>query len=271
MGSSQSTQTTIKQTIDVITQNMTNIMVNVKNQNSSLCQTIQSQPITLKNIVGCSLNASQTANVSCNLTSMFSSTTNANLSTLINNAIDQAMTNSTKAVQEFLSTPLSSQDTNTNVDVGAYMKSLIQTNFTNNQQNTCINQATIVQGQPVVIDGYKCTDSSQSINIGQNADIINLSNCVTNTITSILTSDATINTIAQKSDTAISASQQGLGGILNNLISTLGLAWTIALIVGGVILIVALIIAMYVLLSPSGQKSLETLSTAAAKKLEQKQ
>ena len=268
MGSSQSTQTTIKQTIDVVTQNMTNIMVNVKNQSSSLCQIIQNQPIILKNIVGCNLDATQTANVSCNLQAMFSTTTNANLTTIINSAIDQAMTNSTKAVQEFLTTPLSSQNTNTNVTVGAYIKNLIQTNFTSNQQNTCISEATIVQGQPIIIDGYTCTNPLQTLNLGQKADIINLSNCVTKTITNILTSDSTLNTISQKSDTNISASQEGLGGVLNNLISTIGLTWTIALIVFGVILIVALGGVIFLGQTGAGQEAIGTLSKAGAAKLE---
>jgi hypothetical protein len=273
MGSSQSSTTTVSELASVISQNVTNIMMQTQNNSSSLCNSNQSQPIMITNLTNCNITASQSADVTCNMSAVFSTQNNADLSTIINDAITQAGNSSSQAVMDTLSAPMSNQSTNTKVDVKSYIQNLISTNLSTQTKNACISQAAITHGQPFIVQN--CVGST--VNLSQYAQLSNVASCIGNSINSILTSDEMLNQTVNNAQSTSSTSMQGLGTVLDNAISalqSLGLSaiGATALVFIGIIFLVAVVgyFLYKILLSPAGQQAITTGAQAGASIAEKK-
>jgi len=258
MGSSQSTETSITQTIDAITQNISNIMLSIKQSSSQNCQVIQNQKVVIGSSYGCDITINQTANTRCDLQSMFAPNTSNSLQSIAKQAVDQAAQNSTKAVQDTLSA-MSSQDTSTQVSVKVRIKNLIENNISLELSNACISESTITQGQDFEIKFMDCSKKG-SLTITNDADLVALSNCVNEAIANLIKNDEQINEVIQKTQTETDVSQRGLGAVIDNLVNSIGKAYAYTVIALVIVAGIALIVLIVLGLSPAGQGAINKAS-----------
>jgi hypothetical protein len=244
MGSSQSSLVT--DTFTSINQNVSNIMLKMKSDNSSLCSASQNKTVNIGNIIGCNTNINQTLNVNCNalISTKFSS--NTEIIKVMTQAIDRSVTSGQKSVQDFLATSFSSQKGSTNV--ATYLKQLVQTNFTQDMASSCMSTALLNQGSAFNLGTIDCTKGG-SLNVSQDAQLIQLVNCVTDFLSSIATNDAVIQQASSSSSTTQSSEQQGLGSIMKY-----------AMIATAIVVVIGLIAFVYIAMSPAGQDAIKNAS-----------
>lgn len=255
-----SSSTTLNQTLNDISENLTTIVTNTMSNSAANCLTNQNIGINLKgsSFNGlCDLSVMQTANVNCNVSSIFNSSSTTDLTTLMNTAIDQSAKSSNKTVQDFMATGSSSTDSTVNVSM--YLKQIVSKNIQTNKTQTCIAQAQVNQNQQIDMSGvvFNCTAGS-TFNFGQNAQVAVLVSCLMNDLTSVATSDTNLQTLSQAADQAASTSQSGVGDIIRSFFNS-----TMMIVIACII--AAVIIGFFVLkvlLSPSGQLAITNASQA---------
>jgi len=258
MGSNQSTE--ISSTVDIFNKNLFNLMISTKNQATQSCVTNQHINTSFRNstIENCGIDISQQATVSCNLSSMFSDQSSTSLSTLIKTAMDQTADSSNDSTQSFLATALSNQDSN--MDLKTYITNIVEKNITMETVNTCISSSELKQDGTFVFDGMKINCGNKgNIEISQNIQLVALADCVTNKITDILSTDTNITDLLQKLSQENTSSQKGISELIDSIAKMLG---TVGIIIA-VVIVVALLVALWFFLSPAGQK----IGEAASKKI----
>lgn len=249
---------------DTINQNLTALMVSTQNSNSAQC--ISNQNISLNigryaDICG-GLDLSQQANVNCNLSSIFTTNSQNDLSTIAMQAIDQSANSSNKVVQDFLSTSVS--DSSNNISMKNHIKNIVSKSITNDTKNTCIAQASVNQNQTIVIDGkVACRADGKPQNFAQNAQVSVLSSCITNSIAGTISNDSVVQKSTQSGSASNDTQQKGFGDLIKGIFDGLNTGFMIIAFV----VVACVIAAAYILLSPAGQASLNKATDAAMKKL----
>jgi len=253
MGNKQSSETNITQTLDSVSQNLSNIMLSIKQTTS--CQQSINQSITLdvENMLNCDVNILNTAKAGCKLSSMFNTSTSNNISSLLKQAVDQSAKSGTKQVQDTLSMPANTQNTNTNINVATRIKDLIELNFSTDFSNTCISQSTAKQDIPVKIKNMDCSKKG-SLNLSNDLELFALVNCVSDHLTEVVKNDELLKSVTQSSESKTDASQEGLGTVFNNLVNMFGRTMVYAVIAVVIVIIVIIIGALIFLTSDSGNQ-----------------
>lgn len=255
MGANSSSETIINETLDVINENLTNILITTTSNSAVNCAIVQIRPInitgTLKN---CTINGDLTADIkSCNLTQVFQKDTSTDLTNLINAAIDQAATSKSSAAQGFLAMPFSSSNSSSITNIKSYLKNVISTNITNETVTTCMASSTITQNSPINISG-SCIGSV--LNVPVNAQSETLANCFTQTINNIIKNDTILQKAAQDVAASSSSSMGGIGDIIESLASKLGGLFGFGSSTM-IYIIIAIIIFIMILMWPSSKEKAE--------------
>ena len=228
---------TIKIVNDTINENITNIMNKTQNSTTANCAVTQFMGVEIgPDAVLCSpLNISQTSAVVCKSIGTFATSGQNNLSTIAQQAIEQAATASNDTTQSFLSTSVSTSTNN--MDMKSYIKNLVQRNFTTETQNACLLNATISQNLPIKFNGkMKCaTDGSQASDWVQDAQLSGLASCTAQNIQAILLNDTTVQSAVQKSDALNKTTQKGVSEIIDSIFG--GLSTMYVIIVIGIIIL----------------------------------
>lgn len=237
---------TIQVLTDTINQNITNIMNKTQNSSTSNCAVTQFMGVEIgPDAIVCSpLNISQTSSVVCKSIGVFETSGQNNLSTIAQQAVDQAATASNDTTQSFLST--SSSSSSNNVDMKNYIKNLVQRNFTKETQNSCLTTATISQNLPIKFNGkMKCAqDGSPASDWVQSAQLSGLADCAGKNIEAILLNDSVVQSAITKADASNKTTQKGISEIIDSIFGGLG-SWYMILIIGIIVLVLG---AMYFLL-----------------------
>lgn len=263
MGSSSS-KNTLEIVNDTINQNLTNILVNVQNSNSALCSSNQSMNLEFGEKANflCGIDISQGTSVNCNLSSMFKTTSNADLTTLTNQAIDSSANSSNSTTQNFLSASVS--DSNNNTTMKNYIKNLVEKNVNSTTTNTCIAQASADQSLNLKINSkVGCKPDGTSLNLSQNAQVAVLSSCITDNLFGVIANDAVVQKAVSEGSVSNTTVQKGVSDLIAEFFKGLNSGFLIIAFV-----VVACIIAgAYILLSPAGQSALNKASDAAVKRI----
>ena len=263
MGSSSS-KISIESLVDVVNENLTDITNTTKNQAVGECTINQNLYIKFgpeSRTIDCGISGQNVAGSNCNMEAIFSAQSNTSLVSKLNQAIDNSAESTNKVVSEALNMNFTKNQTTTNLKT--HIKNLISTKFTDEMSNTCIQKSKVNQDGTFIFEGYMdCRD--KNINIGNVAQIAQLTSCVTQKLMDIMRNDETTNDIIQSVKTKQETESKGLQSIIDSLTGPI----KYAIIAFVIVILIVIIGATLFLLSPAGQKSAETLSEAGAKKLE---
>lgn len=222
-GGGSSAQATIENTVESINKNLLSIISNKQNDASVNCTTNQVAKILIgeKAVVNnCDLNIGQTAFIKkCNLQSGFSDNSSNDLSTLVNQAVEQTGTADSKAVSDFLS---SKTESNSNVTNKQTIQNILSKEINSSVKNSCKLNSSIQQDGTIEIRGKYTCGPSGKIDISQYAELEALGSCISDVISSILTNDQTL----LASATVANAKSTAEGKGLTSMISALGTALT---------------------------------------------
>jgi hypothetical protein len=181
-------------------------------------------------ITGSNITLTQKAKATCDLTSQNTTELYKTITTETSNKIDDFLKQDTKAVQEFLSLGAIAFG----INKSEFQKNL-STAITNSirEQTTNICESDFVATNKGTLNF--CADiSNTTLNLGQDATVTAITNCVNKILSKSVTSNSQLNEIFTKVDQAASTKQEGLGGFLRWFI--------IGAIIVGVIAIIILII-----------------------------
>lgn len=218
MGSAQST--TESEAISIITQNMTNITQSTTNKSAMTCDANNDMIVNIDNSTCGSITEGQTINGTCNLSSFFTTSNASDISNIINNAIQQATTSSNSAVNGFLDSSVSYQ--NTNMSLSTALQNFVTTNVTQIVTNSCVNNALFTNASTVTVSNSTIPgvcDFSQAIQFSAACE------CIVNSATSAIANNSEINTAVQSA----SATQASTGGGVADVISALTSGWALIL------------------------------------------
>jgi hypothetical protein len=230
MGNVQST--TIKQSLDLLQEQITNIAIQTRNSAAANCAINQNMNVFIKNAKGCPINFLQTSKTNCQLSAIFNVTNNTDFARIISQAVDQLVQTMQKAVQDFLALAVSVQMTQQ--ELVSHIKSVLTTNLAQQTYNQCIQNATIDQNQTLHLEDIDCTTGG-NINATQDAQMLALVNCVNNTVTKLLFEDQVLQKAAQSAKATQDVQQKGVSQLLTAFIGIL-----IALVVLGVIVLLVI-------------------------------
>lgn len=261
-----SSKMTINSLVDTVNEKMTNIVTTQVNNSSQNCSAVQNLKVKFGPnavLVGCPVSATNVNATMCNMSAIFTQSGSNNLATLLNQAVENAATQSDTTTQGFLTTASSKDDST--INMATHIKNLVTTNITTEQLNTCIQNSDVTQNNEFEWDSkMDCTNGGEII-IGNTNQISSLSSCVTNQLMNILTNDSTVQNAIQKSSNVNVTTQTGLlqdageaagkvigsvGGAISDLLSGLSKP----MIIIGIVIVIALGIAAYFLMSPAGQQ-----------------
>ncbi len=220
MGNQQSS--TIRQTIDSVTQNTTNTLV--QTTNSAYVSQAASQNMTFKIepgvTVDCrpgSLQISQGNQTIINLDASFKTQNSSDLIATLQNAITASATTGQKQVSGFLATQIAdSQGQTTSIE--EHLKSIISTNISAITSNSCIANSSNTQNLTVDIAG---NIYSNGCSFGQTFQVQVALHCVADAITNIIAQDSVLNSgmaqAAATQDQTATGPIQEIAGLLQGL------------------------------------------------------
>jgi len=227
MGASLSSSYT-QSIIDDYNANLTNIMVNNSSSSLSTCKTNQRITIDELILVNCPVAIDQNSQVVCNLKSEFSGSNTANLSSMLQSAVDNSAETSQKSTQGFLATSVSASVSAT--DMRTYIKNIIQTNVNQSLVESCITESNVDQDNHL----KKISCNSGKVNVGQNAQLNQFSSCMTTMVVDLLKNDTIVTKAISKAVTEQTTTQKGLDSLLEALLGPL-IVVAIVMIIGLVI------------------------------------
>jgi len=216
MGNSQSSYQ--RSLIDVLNENITNIVIKTGSSATSYCKA--DQKIKIGTIVSdCGINIAQTSQTVCDLKQVFSAENTAKMTSLINNALDTSLASKQKSVQDFLSTSLSFQQSES--DMSTHLKNIVAANFTNETLSQCIAESTVDQDMYIDKLVSTCKESKDGVNIGQNILLKQFADCTTKSVVDVLKDDKLVSNIVNKAESDQSSEQKGLSELLKAMIMPL--------------------------------------------------
>jgi hypothetical protein len=188
--------------------------------------------------------SSQNINVDQNVTALSQYQSTTNIANLMKQSIDATMSQSQKAVSDFLSTTFGNQESNTNIQ--NTLNQLIDNNVTDdNTQNITSMLSSLNSGIFVFNGKIRCTGPDGQINLSQGIIVDQFVKSVTGLMTTILLKNTQIAKAVNKSTQDQSVKNTGIGDAISKVLSSLGLF---------ILLPLAIIIVIFVLLG--GMKKL---------------
>ena len=265
MGPAQSSQS-IEQTF-----NMSNINKSVFEQITKNTQetaasqaNIQNLEVVMRNGRGCNATFGQTIDATTQSSSEFS----PEMTTDIKNAIDTEMKAAAGAALERttqlgdLTSLLSDSNQDIQQSVNMEIENVVENTITTENLNKTIAEQVSIQGGRLIIDGYDCREGGQ-IDWNQNITAKLSADAVTKSLTKAVSQNKVLNTLAASAD----ASSTSTGGGFAELVDSIGAALSGPFMYIAICVVVLIIGAVIFLLSPAGQNSSRTLSTAAARRI----
>jgi len=230
MGSNQST--TITSVTSILTQSINNIVTQQTQSASS--DTSATNTITLvigKNadVSGCDLNLTQSIKVNQSVMALSQYQSTTDIANLMQQSLDQTMSQNQTAVSNFLSTTFGNQQSNTNIR--NTLNQLISNNVTNDNTQRIIAIISGVQTGILTIDGkFSCGPNGQ-INLDQSIIVDQFVKSVTGLMTEILMKNNQIANTVNKLEQDQSAKNTGIGEAIAKVFSSLGLFILIPLLI----------------------------------------
>lgn len=238
----------MKQVAESFNQNILNQVSNVVNENRQTCSTLQSSIITFG--VGCPPEApfqnfgtiSQTVDLSsqqqCNLTSQTSVELTNNLQTIVENAIDQTLSQDSEAVQEWFTVSFGAQFNF--AEEKQRISNEIITNLNFNTTSICTNTSLISQTGGTNYCGANYGDIR--VDIREQTQQTAVATCIAGFVYNTIRNDEFLNNLIQDADQQLFLKQEGL-----NLGIIIG-------VIVGVIVLLALILGLYYGLKGANKK-----------------
>jgi hypothetical protein len=218
MGNAQSSVQ--KSIIDVYNESVTNIMISSSSSASASCKTNQSISIDGLDVRNCPFSVDQNSQTICDLKQMFSVENTNQLSTMMQSAVDNAAESKQKSVQDFMAASISVQSDYK--DMQTYIKNIIRTNFSSSLAQACVAESSIDQTLTLRNIKHDCTlNPNKPQTYGQNAQLTQFAECLTNSIVDILKEDKVVNEVIQKAQSVQDSEQKGMSALLKALIGPL--------------------------------------------------
>ena len=260
IGGGSSNSTVIQQTVEATVSNIANMLYDLKQSSRCSININQIIPINIDTAIGCDITLQNKVRSSCDLNSILNTSIDGNFQKLIQDSIDLTAKNSNKMVQDFLSASFGSIENNTDINVQARIKRLIENNFTTNIMQTCINESNIVQGIPVTIKYLDCTKGG-SLNLSNEADIVLISKCIGDNIYNIVSNDTDLLGIQSQIENKNEQTQKGIGDLIKGILDSLGKIGLYIII--GLVVVVLIVIIAFVMLgkSEAGQEAIKNYSS----------
>jgi len=265
MGPAQSSQS-IEQTFNMSNVNKSVFEQITKNtQETAASQAnIQNMKVIMRNVRGCNTNLSQVIDATTQSSSEFKPDT----VTEIKNAITTEMKASADAALEKttqlgdLSSLLSESDQDIQQTINMEIENVVENTITTENMNKTVAEQVSIQNGQLVIDGYDCRERGE-INFNQNITATLAAEAVTNAVTKAASENKVLATLAASAG----ASSTSTGGGFAELVDSIGNALSGPFMYIAICVVVMVIAALLFLLSPAGQNSSRTLSSAAAKRI----
>ena len=266
MGNKASTTQNIEQTFNMSNVNKSIFEQITKNtQETAASQAnIQNLRVVMRNVKGCPVKLNQMINAETQSSSEFS----ADTITEIKNAITTEMKASADAAMEKstqlgdLSSLLSDSDQNIQQTVNMEIENIVENTITTENLNKTVAEQVSIQNGELIIDGYDCREGGQ-IDVSQNITAKLAADAVTGAITKAASENKVLAALAADA----SGSTSSKGGGFAELVDSIGAALSGPFMYIAICVVVMIIAALIFLLSPAGQNSSRTMSTAAARRI----
>jgi hypothetical protein len=237
MGSIQSniTKQALSDVTNVVNQNVTNV-INTSiadcaagNVNSFTTGILPNGTYCPFSFTNGTINLNQTVKANCVLNSQNTTQVVSDFSSLVNNAIQQAASQSGSSTQGWLATAVSFQVNGLETDTQIINN--ITNYVQNNVKNTCQSSSQAFNNGQVALCGVY---SGSSFNITQDATVTALTSCINQTILDAFVNNSVLNQLSIDTDQKLTSQQSGIGSffiyiaIIFAVVAVLG-------IIGGII------------------------------------
>lgn len=239
MGNKQSSS--IKQTMDVVTENMVNSMTEITNSQSQVIATNQTFNLTVNGTVDCrpgELQVIQENQTRANMEGVFSQVNEQEIQRQISSALDAASQSSNSAVTGFLSTKVGDSQSNVQ-EISQHIKTLVETNISNIVKNECTQTVATAQTNTIVVNGNIFSNGcrfTQSIQLELSI------RCMGDFVASLIEKDEILNTAVNK---AAAANDSVATGPISEFFAGLSGLWgtlLLPLIIGAVVIGLVLVV-----------------------------
>lgn len=266
MGNSNSSSVT--QTMSEFNTNMVSALSSTVNSTAQNIMTNQTVTVNIgcPNItnflptVQCTnLSVTNTANVTADLTSTFSTSNEASVLSAIKAAVDATAASTNKVVSGFLNTSIASSSSST-TDVKTEIKNLAETNITQLVTNSCQQNTNVIQNNTVNI----CANIvANNCNFGNSAQLWLSANCVSSTLQSIIANNSALSTAFSNAAATNDVQNTGLEGVINAIGGifgsvVFGYVIVFGLIILGVLGLTFLVTSFFKPAPPSSQSAFST-------------
>jgi hypothetical protein len=232
MGSSQSS--TINECNAQLNKNILNSITQQGVSTSSVINNTNTLTVNAKGMImgpNCNMNFNQTINTNQKIKQIAQLTTSQQITDVLNNAIKNTLTSNNSAVNKFISTTFSGQ--NSNINAVSYIQNVVDKNITDSQSSNVTNFVNNLNKGVLDLEGMNCNGNfNDPQDIAVNSVVSNLSTMVTNAIMSDSLLANGVNNLANLD----SAKNEGLGDAIAGVFKSMN--W---MIVGIVVVLIALI------------------------------
>jgi hypothetical protein len=151
---------------------------------------------------------------------MFSVENTNQLSTMMQNSVDNTAKSDQKSVQDFMAASVSVQSDYK--DMATYIKNKIALNFNSNTMQSCVANSDVDQSMTLRNVKHDCSlNPNKPQSYGQNAQLSQFADCLTTSVVDILKNDKVVNDVIQKAESSQSSEQKGMSALLKALIGPL--------------------------------------------------
>lgn len=263
MGNKQSQSQTSKVLNDILNKSLTNINQDVVNRNINSCNIRQTVNSANYGNIKCGRNFNATNELSslCNMTNIFKTKSEADIKSLLKQAVSSSMSQSSDAVQGFASNIGAKQDQDSKTEVNNILSNIIDNNISMQTINECITSSN--PDQFVGYINYNNIETGGDCNFSNKAQVQSLSSCLTDTIMKAAADNSAVAEAITKTDQQQKAKQSGISELIDSIFSGM----TTPFIISGIVLLFIIIGAVIYLLSPAGQEATKKLADAGAEKI----
>lgn len=263
MGNEQSQSQTSKVLNDVLNKSLTTINQDVINRNINSCNIRQTINSANYGNIKCGGNFTVQNELTslCSMTNIFKTKSEADIKSLLKQAVDTSMSQKSEAVQGFAANIGSKQNQDSKTEVNNILSNIIDNNISMQTINECITSSNPDQFLGYI--NYNNIDVGGDCNFTNKAQVQSLSSCLTDTIMKAAADNSAVAEAVTKTDQAQKAEQKGISELVSAIFSGL----TTPFIISGVVLLFIIIGAVIFLLSPAGQDATKSLSEAGAEKI----
>ena len=222
MGSSQST--TLNSVTNILSQNISNVVTQqTENTSSDSSATNNLQVVFGPNseVSGCDLTLKQSITVNQSVMALSKYRTTTEIANLMQQSLDQTMSQNQEAVSNFLSTTFGNQESRSNIH--NTLSQLISNNVTDENTQRIIGMVSGLNTGIITIDGkYSCGPNGQ-INLSQTVIIEQFVKAVTELMAQVLMTNTQIADVVDKLTQDQVAKNTGIGEAISKVFSSLAL------------------------------------------------